>query len=92
MAQYAGGEGNVVPLLVEELFGSYTLIRLGYIYFLLLIVPEGNIGEVRERIATGVPIGRAPVMTSQMKKKLCSYLVRAGSPTISFSPTNFPLN
>ena len=29
MAQYAGGEGgNVMPLLLEEIFGSYSLLRL----------------------------------------------------------------
>ena len=29
MAQYAGGEGgNVVPLLMEEIFGSYSLLGL----------------------------------------------------------------
>ena len=30
MAQYAGGEGaNVDPLLLDEIFGSYALLRLG---------------------------------------------------------------
>jgi hypothetical protein len=30
MMQYAGGEeANVIPLMVEEIFGWYTLMRLG---------------------------------------------------------------
>jgi hypothetical protein len=45
------GSGQHRPLLVEETFGSYTLMRLGYLFLLLLIVPDGDIGEKNQRIA-----------------------------------------
>jgi cytochrome oxidase assembly protein ShyY1 len=74
MAQYAGGEeASAVPLLVEEVFGSYTLMRLWYLFCLFLIVPEGNIDEVNQGIAKGVPVGRAPVMRFQNEH--ASYVV-----------------
>jgi surfeit locus 1 family protein len=68
MAQYVGGtEANVVPLLMDEIFGSYVLTCISCSFsFDLTCHPafsEGNIGEANQRIAKGVPVGRAPVVT-----------------------------
>jgi cytochrome oxidase assembly protein ShyY1 len=91
MAWYAGGEeANTIPLLTEEIFGSYTLIRLrSSFFFYLYIVLEGNIEEANERIKRGVPVGRVPVVT--LRNQDASYVVTwfvQVSPTFLFIQAN----
>jgi surfeit locus 1 family protein len=81
LAQHAGGkEAGVVPLLLDEVFGSYDLVPLGllfpsYIDFICgpFFFPGGNIGEANQRIAKGVPVGRAPVVA--FRNEHASYAV-----------------
>jgi len=98
MAQYAGGEeANVVPLLMDEIFGSYALMRLIFILTLLVpffFFPEGNIGEANQRIAKGVPVGRAPVVTfrNQHASYAVTWFVTPFTIGRIFSPTGFAFN